>query len=480
MADFKHIFWSVLLGGAVFGGVHATSGHAADDEQALMARGAYLATAGDCVACHTRPGGKPFAGGLEIATPKGAVISTNITPDPQNGIGAYTLEDFEKALRRGLRKDGAYLYPVMPYVSYAGLTDQDVKALYTWFMHGVQPVAEKAPETQMGFPGNIRMSMMAWNMLAESEKPETGDSATYDKLRRGHYLATALEHCGTCHTPRNFMLVEQQDQYLAGSQLNGWFAPNITPSNTGGIGDWSEDDLVAYLKTGHAKGRSQAAGPMGEAVEHSTSHLTDEDLHALAAFIKQVPAHDDDMEHQARDSFGKALQEPDIRSGVVHQVGDLYEMGGAELYDANCAACHGANGAGTADQYVPSLYTNSVVGSGRPDNLIMTILEGVNRTTPSGHASMPSFGSHSDVQRLSDEEIARLVNYLTIRFGSGDHQVNAEQVAAMRQPRPAPAPASASAPVPAPATAAPATVASPPAVPASGKEAAQPTTPEHP
>mgnify|MGYP001433731507 FL=1 len=458
MADIKHIFRAILLGGAVLGGGYAASAHAGDDEQALMARGAYLATAGDCVACHTRPGGKPFAGGLEIATPKGAVISTNITPDPQNGIGAYTQEDFEKALRRGLRKDGAYLYPVMPYVSYAGLTDQDVKALYTWFMHGVQPVAEKVPETQMGFPGNIRMSMMAWNMLAESEKPETGDSATYDKLRRGHYLATALEHCGTCHTPRNFMLVEQQDQYLAGSQLNGWFAPNITPSSTGGIGDWSEDDLVAYLKTGHAKGRSQAAGPMGEAVEHSTSHLSDADLHALAAFIKQVPAHDDEADHQARDSFGKATLGADLRPGVVHRVDDLNVLDGPELYDANCAACHGANGGGTADQYVPSLYANSVVGAGRTDNLVMTILEGVNRSTPSGHASMPSFGGHSDVQRLSDDEIARLVNYLTLRFGSGDHHITGAQVGAMRpsSPAPAPAPAPPPAPVISPATGQPA------------------------
>ncbi|PAL26930.1 c-type cytochrome [Acetobacter syzygii] len=433
MADSKYLVASILLGSALLSGLFTEQAHAEDTQQAaLMARGAYLATAGDCVACHTRPGGKPFAGGLEIATPKGVVVSTNITPDPQNGIGTYTQEDFEKALRRGLRKDGAYLYPVMPYVSYAGLTDQDVKALYTWFMHGVQPVADKPPETQMAFPGNIRMSMMAWNMLAESEKPEMGDSATYDKLRRGRYLATALEHCGTCHTPRNFMLVEQQDQYLAGSQLNGWFAPNITSSSTGGIGDWSEDDLVAYLKTGHAKGRSQAAGPMGEAVEHSTSHLTEADLHALAAFIKQVPAHDDAVEHQARDSFGQAAVEPDLRSGVVNRVDNQPDYSGAELYDANCAACHGVNGAGTADQYVPSLFANSVVGAGRSDNLIMTILEGVNRSTPSGHASMPAFGAHSDVQRLSDKDVARLVNYLTDRFGSGDHHVTAEQVGAAR------------------------------------------------
>ncbi|EHH69496.1 c-type cytochrome [Gluconobacter morbifer] len=434
MPDIKHVFWSMLVGGAVLGSVGAHSAHAADNQQDdLLSRGAYLATASDCVACHTRPGGKPFAGGLKISTPKGDVIATNITPDPVHGIGQYTEADFEKAIRHGVRKDGAYLYPVMPYVSYAGMTDQDVKALYTWFMHSVRSVAESPPETQLGFPGNIRMSMAAWNLLAGSEKPETGDSMSYDKLRRGRYLAVALEHCGTCHTPRNFMLVEKQDQYLGGGALDGWYAPNITPSKTGGIGDWSEDDIVTYLRTGHAKGRSQAAGPMGEAVEHSTSHLTDGDLHALAAFVQQVKALDDDRDHQARDSFGRPADNPDLRSGELTRIDNLAEKSGAEIYDANCAACHGQNGSGTANQYAPSLYHNSVVGSERTDNLIMTIVYGVDRTTPGGHASMPSFGSSSDVQRLSDNEIARLVNYVTATFGSGDHHVTADQVTGARK-----------------------------------------------
>ncbi|AOX16623.1 cytochrome c [Kozakia baliensis] len=432
MPDMKKFVGSFLIGGAVLSGAGLYAAHAAENEQDITARGAYLATAADCIACHTRPGGKPFAGGLKIATPQGDVISTNITPDREHGIGDYTEADFEKALRHGVRKDGAYLYPVMPYVSYAGMTDQDIKALYAWFMHAVRPVAEKPPATQLSFPGNIRASMMAWNLLAGSEKQETGDSASYDKLRRGHYLATALEHCGTCHTPRNFMLVEKQDQYLAGAALDGWYAPNITPSETGGIGDWSEDDLVTYLKTGRIKGRSQAAGPMAEAVEHSTSHLTDEDLHALAAFIKQVPSHEDDKDHKARDSFGKAADNPDLRSGTLTRIDNLSEKSGAEIYDGNCAACHGQDGKGTANQYVPSLYSNSVVGSERPDNLIMTIVYGVDRTTPSDHASMPGFGYRSDVQRLSNDEIARLVNYVTATFGSGDHHITSEQVAKAR------------------------------------------------
>ncbi|GBR46140.1 c-type cytochrome [Gluconobacter roseus] len=433
MPDFKTVFWSFLVGGTVLGGLSAHAARAADVDQDVMNRGAYLATAADCVACHTKQGGTPFAGGLKIATPMGDIISTNITPDPDHGIGKYSEHDFEQALRRGKRRDGENLYPVMPYVSYAGMTDQDIHALYVWFMHGVKPVAETPPATQLSFPSNIRLTLSGWNMLAGSEKQETGDSATYDTLRRGKYLATALEHCGTCHTPRNVMLMEKSDQYLAGSPLAGWYAPNITPSKTGGIGDWSEDDIVQYLRTGRVKGKSQAAGPMGEAVEHSTSHLTDADLHALAAFIRQVKPMEDDADHQPRDGFGKANDAPDIRSGELTRIDNLSHKSPANLFDANCAACHGQNGAGTVDQYAPSLYKNSAVGAGRPDNLIMTILMGVNRTTADGHASMPAFGSTGDVQRLDDEEVASLVNYVSKTFGNGSYNVTADQVAQVRK-----------------------------------------------
>ncbi|MBF0865449.1 MAG: cytochrome c [Gluconobacter potus] len=433
MPDFKTVFWSFLIGGTVLGGLSGHAARAADVDQDVMNRGAYLATAADCIACHTKPGGTPFAGGLKIATPMGDIISTNITPDADHGIGKYSEHDFEQALRRGKRRDGENLYPVMPYVSYAGMTDQDIHALYVWFMNGVKPVAETPPATQLSFPSNIRLTLSGWNMLAGSEKQETGDSATYDKLRRGKYLATALEHCGTCHTPRNVMLMEKSDEFLAGSPVAGWYAPNITPSKTGGIGDWNEDDVVQYLRTGRVKGKSQAAGPMGEAVEHSTSHLTDADLHALAAFVLQVKPIDDTADHQPRDAFGKANDIPDLRSGELTRIDNLSHKNPENLFDANCAACHEQNGAGTADQYAPSLYKNSVVGAGRPDNLIMTILTGVNRKTADGHASMPAFGSTSDVQRLDDEEVASLVNYVSKTFGSGTYQVTADQVAQVRK-----------------------------------------------
>ncbi|GBQ50521.1 c-type cytochrome [Komagataeibacter sucrofermentans] len=427
----RKILWSVLTAGTALATFSAVPARADDPSADLMARGEYIATAGDCVACHTAPGGKPFAGGLKITTPMGDVVTTNITPDPDHGIGKYTEEDFEKSLRHGIRRDGSRLYPAMPYVSYAGMTDDDVKALYTWFMHGVKPVAETPPVTSLNFPANLRITMGLWNMVATSEPPETGDSATFDKLRRGKYLARALEHCGTCHTPRNIMLSEKEDSYLAGASLLGWYAPNITSSKTGGIGNWSEDNLVEYLKTGHVAGLSQAAGPMGEAVEHSTSHLTNDDLHALAAYILQVPAKDDEAERSPREQFGKPLEEADVRSGELTRIDKLDPMDGAHIYDANCAACHGSNGAGTADHYAPSLFHNSVVGSARPDDLIMAVLNGVDRNAGGVHVHMPAFNQSSDVERLSNAEIASVVNYVTATFGSGDHGVTAEQVEKM-------------------------------------------------
>ncbi|MCE2575148.1 cytochrome c [Komagataeibacter sp. FNDCR2] len=428
----RKILWSVLGAGAALAVVSTEPAHADEPSADLLAHGKYIATAGDCVACHTRPGGQPFAGGLSITTPMGDVISTNITPDPDHGIGKYTLQDFEKSVRHGIRRDGSRLYPAMPYVSYSGMTDDDVTALYAWFMHDVKPVAETPPATALNFPANLRITMAVWNLVAGESEPETGDATTFDKLRRGKYIAHALAHCGTCHTPRNVMLSEKADSYLAGASLLGWYAPDITSSKTSGIGDWSEDDLVAYLRTGHIDGLSQAAGPMGEVVEHSTSHLTDTDLHALAAYILQVPAMEDDAEHAPRARIGQALNAPDIRTGELTRIDNLDPMDGKGVYDANCASCHGDNGVGTSNRYVPSLFHNAVVGSGRPDNLIMTVLEGVNRTANGVHAYMPGFGQNSDVQRLSNAEIAAVVNYVTRTFGSGDHGVTPEQVATQR------------------------------------------------
>ncbi|MFW7269284.1 c-type cytochrome [Gluconacetobacter sp. Hr-1-5] len=432
-------FWTVAHAAVAVAGLAGIgTAFAQGKDISVLERGASLATAGDCVACHTAPGGKPFAGGLVISSPMGGIVSSNITPDQGTGIGTYTEADFAKALRQGVRKDGAHLYPAMPYPSYSAITDADIHAMYEYFMHGVQPVIQTNPKTALNFPFNIRAMMIGWNLLFSGPPPATGDSQHMSQIERGHYLADALEHCGTCHTPRNFLLAERGGEYLGGATLAGWYAPNITSSVRSGIGDWSEDDLVQYLRSGSVPGRSQAAGMMGEAVEHSLSKLSDDDLRAIAAYIKQVPAIENGPGDRPRDRYGSAQPVLDIQKPKLDREDVLFPMDGKRTYVNNCAACHGLDGAGAADHFTPSLFSNAVVGAPNPDNLIMAIVHGVDRDANGQHVLMPGFGPDSDVQRLSDTEIANLANYLTKTFGSGDHHVTADYVLTARNGGPLP------------------------------------------
>ncbi|KXV34809.1 sorbitol dehydrogenase [Gluconobacter thailandicus] len=437
-AGIRRLFLSAAVASGVLFGAQSAR---AEDQATTISRGAYLATAGDCVACHTKPGGAPFAGGLVIASPMGGIVASNITPDPDTGIGKYTEEEFANALRKGIRRDGAHLYPAMPYTAYSEIADTDIHALYVYFMHGVAPLRQDNPKTELKFPFNIRAMMISWNLLFAGPPAAKGDPQTYSKIERGHYLADALGHCGTCHTPRNFLMGERSSSaYLGGTPLAGWYAPNITPSMNSGIGDWSEDDLVQYLRTGSVPGRAQAAGMMGEAVEHSFSKLTDEDLHAIAAYIRQIPKIEDSQAKQPRDRFGVAAQPiVDLQKPKLDREDDLFPMDGERIYVNNCAACHGLDGAGAADHFTPSLSSNAVVGAPGADNLIMAIVNGVDRTTNGHHVLMPGFGPTSDVQRLSDTDVAKLTNYVSGTFGSGDHHVTAQDVKVAREGGPLPA-----------------------------------------
>jgi len=234
-----------------------------DEVKALIEQGRMVATGADCMACHTVPRkGKPFAGGYGIASPLGTIYSTNITPSTQ-GISDYSEEDFSRAVRKGIRRDGGHLYPAMPYDAYAEMTDDDLHALYTYFMKGVVPVDEEAVDhTALPFPFNIRSSMVLWNVLYATKEPFQPDPTKSDELNRGTYLAGALGHCSSCHTPRGPLMGEVSSAYLSGGPVGPWFAPNITSDPVSGIGSWSDDELVQYLSTGHTEGkiRPRAAG----------------------------------------------------------------------------------------------------------------------------------------------------------------------------------------------------------------------------
>jgi mono/diheme cytochrome c family protein len=413
----------------------ATSGLAlADDHKTasgdLVARGRYLATAADCAACHTAPhGGAPFAGGYGIDTPLGKIFSTNITPSKSSGIGNYSEEDFARAVRDGVAKDGSHLYPAMPYTAYAKITDEDMKALYAYFMNEVKPDDHKPEKTELPFPFSIRASMAAWNLLFLDKTRFQPNPAKSAEWNRGAYLAEALEHCSTCHTPRNAFMAEDASNPLAGGAVGSWYAPNITSDKVSGIGDWSDAEITKYLKTGNVPGKAQAAGPMAEAVENSLQYLPDENLKAIVAYLKDVPPIAS-AETKARDTFGRPSTE--MEASLRGMPGQAENENGFHIFSGSCAACHQPEGQG--NRHYPSLFHNTATGGDNPDNLIATILYGVHRKVGDDIAFMPAFGdTASYTDRLSDKDIADVSNYVLTTYGNPAVKVSIADVALIRE-----------------------------------------------
>jgi fructose 5-dehydrogenase cytochrome subunit len=412
--------------------------HAADPPDqtaAVIKRGEYLATAADCGACHTAPRGRPFAGGLPIDTPLGTIYSTNITPSADFGIGRYTEQEFSRALRRGVRQDGANLYPAMPYTSYAKFTEDDVHALYVYFTQAVKPVEQRPPPTELPFPMNIRASMIAWNLLFLDKAAFVPDPHQSAEWNRGAYLVQGAAHCSTCHTPRGFLMQEKTGRALSGAQVGPWYAPNITSDPTSGIGRWTKEELAAYLHTGHLSGKAQAAGSMGEAVEDSFQHLTASDLDAIATYIKSVAAIHGPADDASRFTAGKMFSELGALRGRdgIRSDNDA-DPSGAALFQGNCGSCHSAEGQGSKDGYYPSLFANSATGAKNATNLVAAILYGVDRTTSGGQAFMPGFGGRTtDANPLSDRDIVVLGNYVLAHYGSAGTIITEQQVAEERR-----------------------------------------------
>ncbi|MFP3799095.1 c-type cytochrome [Paraburkholderia sp. SIMBA_027] len=387
-------------------------------QAALIKQGEYLARAGDCMACHSAVGRKPYTGGLPIVSNIGTIYSTNITPGKQNGIGNYTEAQFAAAVRKGIRADGSHLYPAMPYPSYAKVSDADIHALYTYFMQGVAPSDDAAPETSLSFPFNQRWGMALWNWAFTSDKPFSGPDGASDQVRRGAYLVESLGHCGSCHTPRGFAMNEKaldssNALFLAGGQLNGWNVPALR-----GMSRWSQQDIVDYLQTGR-NSQAAVAGEMTSVVYHSTSHLSDADLNAIAAYLKTLSASET---AQAAAPTGASATTAKLTAAQNLTLGE-------RLYVDNCSACHFVNGKG-APRVFPHLDGATVVNAKDPTGLINVILAGAQTPSTAKAPSvlpMPGFA-----YRLSDDEVAALATF--VRGGWSNHAgaVDAGQVAKVR------------------------------------------------
>lgn len=265
----------------------------ATSDPKLVARGEYLAKAGDCSACHDAADHTPLGGGLPVNSPFGPIYASNITPDPTFGIGRYSLKEFSDALRYGKRRDGERLYPAMPYASFAKMNDADVTALYAYLMHGVTPAAKRAPRTHLPFPFNQRWGMLFWTFAFGNRDEFSPDPKQSAQWNRGAYLVQGLGHCGACHTPRGpayneLGYSEASPLYLTGGVVDHWLAPNLTGDRGSGLGRWSRQDIVNFLRTGHGAG-TIAFGAMAPAVEDSTQYLTDLDLNAIGEYLKSLP-----------------------------------------------------------------------------------------------------------------------------------------------------------------------------------------------
>ncbi|WP_447893957.1 c-type cytochrome [Vreelandella sp. GE22] len=389
-------------------------------------RGEAVAIAGDCVACHSEPGRPAYSGGHPLQTPLGVIYATNITPSTEAGIGNYSLEEFSRALREGKRADGSHLYPAMPYNAYAKLTDEDVEALYAYFMHGVEPSDATPPETELPFPFNIRFSMAAWNLLFLDDEPFQPDPERSDEWNRGAYLVQGATHCGTCHTPRNFLMAEKSGQALSGGSLGTWYAPDITDDPENGIGDWSRQQLVDYLRTGHADNGATAAGPMLEAIDLSFSRMPEEDIDAIAVYLLPE-AESEEASAQAGVEDEEGSDNADF-SNIGQLMDDdtpaaLADIGpGERIYRDQCAACHAPNGRGLNG--LPPLAGHPVLDKPNADNVAMVILEGV---WPEHRQGMLGFADE-----LDDGQVAEVTNYLMSEFGESDVTMETARVSELR------------------------------------------------
>jgi mono/diheme cytochrome c family protein len=374
----------------------------------VIQHGRYMATAADCTACHTAPGGRPFAGGGALETPFGVLLAPNITPDVQTGIGGWTDDEFIDAVQNGIGHGGIHLYPAMPYTYFTKMTRADVLAIRA-YLDTVQPVHNLVIANQLPFPFNQRESMVGWNALYFKPGEFKPDLTKSVEWNRGAYLVEGAEHCGLCHTPKNAMGGDDSARAMQGSVLQNWYAPNLTADSRVGLGDWSIDDIVLYLKTGRNR-FDISSGPMADAITHSLSHLTDADLRAIAVYLKSLP------------SAGGTLPAPISAEEPKMQQGHA-------IYFNQCAPCHGAEGQGIVGLF-PRLAGAPLVQQEQATSLIRVVLEGSRAVSTAGAPTGPAMPTFA--WKLSDDDVAALLTYIRNAWGNAAPGVQPSDVSNMR------------------------------------------------
>jgi len=377
-------------------------------------RGEYMARASNCISCHSIPHAAPFSGGLKMATPLGAIYATNITPDPETGIGSYSLEDFDRAVRLGVAKDGHHLYPAMPYPSYAKMTPEDIEALYLFFMRSVRPVRAPNRPSEMSFPLNWRWPLAIWNSAFANTARYKTDPRHDDRWNRGAYLVQGPGHCGACHTPRGWLFMEQDygdgnGKFLMGARLDNWSASNLRSDVNTGLGRWSRADVMAFLKSGH-NSFGTAFGTMTEVINNSTQYLSDADIDSMAIYLLSLTP--------AREGNTKSL------------LNGRLDNAGAAIYRQHCKACHLPNGKGVKT-YLSPLAGNPAVVDPAPESVINVVINGSMAVVIDGLPDtyrMPKYRL-----LLTDQQVADVVSYIRATWGNSAPGVSPKDVVKVRE-----------------------------------------------
>ena len=372
----------------------------------LVARGEYLARAGDCIGCHTARGGVPYAGGRGIETPFGTVYAPNLTPDPETGLGRWSANDFWRALHNGRAPDGRLLYPVFPYPNYTRVVRADSDAMYA-YLRSLPAVAQPNRPHELGFPFNLQAALAVWRALYFKPGVYVPDPARSADWNRGAYLIEGLGHCNACHSSRNALGAPAGPLDLAGGLIpvQNWYAPSLTAADESSVADWDARDVVALLKTG-VSARGAVLGPMSEVVLNSTQYLSDSDLAAMTTFLKALPAN--------RTARPPPAAAPAPRTET--------QARGAALYEKHCVGCHGERGEGVAGAY-PALAGSRAVTMASSANLVHVVLQGGFPPTTAGNPR--PFGMPPFATMLSNAEVADLLTFIRSAWGNSGGPVSA-------------------------------------------------------